>query len=203
MPMMRIARRTALAVFGALCAHAATLHAQGTLREQTQTLAGGTPRRIIAINPFLPLTGSFQGEFEQRLRDNLSVAVSASYVDLDGGDDRFANADVKLRLYPSENALRGFGIAAGLGVGRQSGVEYYACPAIYPSGDCTNRSQSATGPTFSVEMQYQWLLGKSRKTAVTVGGGAKRYFIDDAPNGYEVYEQFMPTMRLTIGYAFR
>jgi hypothetical protein len=38
---------------------------------------------------------------------------------------------------------------------------------------------------------------------VTVGGGAKRYFIDDAPNGYEVYDQFRPTARLTIGYAFR
>ena len=201
--MMRIARRTAIASLGALCLHTATLQAQGTLREQTQALAGGAPRRIISVNPFLPLAASFQGEFEQKLRDNFSVAVSASYINLDGGDDRFANADVKLRLYPSENALRGFGIAAGVGVGRQSGVEYYACPAIYPSGDCTDRSQSATGPTFSVEMQYQWLLGKSRKTAVTVGGGAKRYFIDDAPNGYEVYDQFTPTARLTIGYAFR
>jgi hypothetical protein len=201
--MMRIVRRTAIAALGALCAHTATLQAQGTLREQTQAITGSTPRRIVAINPFLPLAGSFQGEFEQRLRDNFSVAVSASYINLDGGDDRFANADVKLRLYPSENALRGFGIAAGLGVGRQSGVEYYACPAIYPGGNCPNQIRSATGPTFSVEMQYQWLLGKSRKTAVSVGGGAKRYFIDTAPNAYEVYEPFMPTLRLTIGYAFR
>ena len=201
--MMRFDRRTAMALFGVLCAQAATLHAQGTLREQTQTLAGGAPQRIIAVNPFLPLAGSFQGEFEQRLRDNLSVAVSASHIDLEGDGDRYTNADVKLRLYPSENALRGFGISAGLGVGRQSGVEYYACPAIYPGGDCTNRDRSATGPTFSVEMQYQWLLGKSRKTAVSVGGGAKRYFIDTAPNGYDVYQPFMPTLRLTIGYAFR
>lgn len=165
--------------------------------------AQSTPTKIIAVNPFLPLTGSFQGEFEQRLRDNLSVAVSASHVDLEGDGDRYTNADVKLRLYPSENALRGFGIAAGVGVGRQSGIEYYACPAIYPSGDCTNRDRSATGPTFSVEMQYQWLLGKSRNTAVSVGGGAKRYFISDTSNGYEVYERFMPTLRLTVGYAFR
>ena len=152
---------------------------------------------------FLPLTGSFQGEFEQKLRENLSVAASASYIDFGDDDDRISNVDVKLRLYPSEKALQGFGFAAGLGVGRQSEVVYSVCPAIFPPVECTNQRRSATGPTFSVEMQYQWLLGSKRNTAVSVGGGAKRYFISESRDGYEVYEQFMPTLRLTIGYAFR
>jgi hypothetical protein len=161
------------------------------------------PTKIVSINPFLPLTGSFQGEFEKKIRDNLSVAVSGSYIAIDDDDERLTNADVKLRLYPSEKALQGFGFAAGLGVGSQSNIEYYACPALFPSGPCENQRRSVTGPTFSVEMQYQWLLGSKRNTAVTVGGGAKRYFIDERSNGYDIYQQFMPTLRLTIGYAFR
>jgi hypothetical protein len=169
----------------------------------TAVRAQSAPTRIISVNPFLPLTGSFQGEFEQKLRENLSVAVSASYIALDDDSERLTNADVKLRLYPSEKALQGFGFAAGLGVGRQSEVEYFACPAIYPGGACNNQRRSVTGPTFSVEMQYQWLLGSKRNTAVTIGGGAKRYFIDNSPYEYEVYDDFLPTLRLTIGYAFR
>lgn len=187
-------RRSVAAIalsFGVLAAPASAAYAQSA------------PTRIISVNPFLPLAGSFQGEFEQKVRDNLSVAVSGSHIDFDDDGTRYTNADVKLRLYPNEKALRGFAIASGLGVGRQSEVEYYACPAIYPGLDCTNTRRSVTGATFSVEMHYQWLLGSKRSTAVTIGGGAKRYFIDDAPNGYEVFEQFMPTFRLTIGYAFR
>jgi hypothetical protein len=165
--------------------------------------AQSAPTKIISINPFLPLTGSFQGEFEKKIRDNLSVAVSGSYIAFDEDDERFTNADVKLRLYPSEKALQGFGFAAGLGVGSQSEIEYSFCDSPFPGGGCDNKRRSVTGPTFSVEMQYQWLLGNKRNTAVTVGGGAKRYFIDDSPNGFDVYQEFMPTLRLTIGYAFR
>jgi hypothetical protein len=170
-------------------------------------LAGATPlqaqgpTRLVSINPFLPLAGSFQAEFETRVRNNLSVAVAGSYISFDGDDDRTTSADVKLRLYPSEHALEGFAIAAGVGVGRQSQLAYSEC--IGGRGDCNGRRRSATGPTFAVEMQYQWLLGKRRATAVTVGGGAKRFFLDQGSEGYPVYDEFRPTVRLTVGYAFR
>jgi hypothetical protein len=78
------------------------------------------PTRIISVNPFLPLAGSFQGEFESYLAPG------------DNDDDRFANADVKLRLYPSERALQGLGIAAGVGVGRQSTVNFVDCVGFSP-----------------------------------------------------------------------
>lgn len=165
--------------------------------------AQSAPRNVVSVNPVLPLAGSFQGEFERKVRDNLSVAVSGSYIDFDDDGTRYSNADIKLRLYPNDKALQGFAIASGIGVGSQSEIEYFACPAVYPGIPCNNKRRRVTGPTFSVEMQYQWLLGSQRRTAVTVGGGAKRYFIDDSPQGYEVFEQFMPTLRLTIGYAFR
>jgi hypothetical protein len=161
------------------------------------------PTRIVSINPFLPLAGSFQGEFETRIRDNMSVAVSGSYLAFgDDNDDNFTNADIKLRLYPSERALQGFGIAAGLGVGRQTAVEEFVC-LEGATVECINRRVSASGATFSVEMQYQWLLGTSRNTAVTVGGGAKRYYIDESRNGINLFTNYVPTLRLTVGYAFK
>lgn len=187
-----------------------------TISKQMRQLAGAlalvatataaeaqAPTRIVSINPFLPLAGSFQGEFETRIRDNMAVAVSGSYLAFgDDNDDNFTNADIKLRLYPSERALQGFGIAAGLGVGRQTAVEEFVC--VGPDGSqCVNRRVSATGATFSVEMQYQWLLGTGRNTAVTVGGGAKRYYIDESRNGIEQFTNYVPTLRLTVGYAFK
>jgi hypothetical protein len=45
------------------------------------------------------------------------------------------------------------------------------------------------------------LLGTNRATAVTMGGGVKRYFVSDANDGG--INRIMPTLRLTVGYAFR
>ena len=155
------------------------------------------PRTIIAINPFLPLAGYFQAELETKLRDNLAVAVSGSHTKL---DDTYTSVDTKLRLYPQEKGLEGFAIAAGLGYGRISDVSSYYGPEL---GPCTETRRAASGPTFSVETHYQWLLGRSRHTAVAIGGGVKRYYVDDQPQGFEVFTEYVPTLRLTIGYAFR
>jgi hypothetical protein len=190
--------RTVLSTLGVLAALGsvvATASAQGSLREQTSTSVGNTPQHIVAVNPFLPLAGYFQAEYERRVQDNLSVALGTSYVAW--GRD-ILNADVKLRLYPQDRALEGVGFAAGLGVAR---TREKPCE---PGSSCTPEfggGRSITAPTFSVEVQHQWLLGASRSTAVTVGGGAKRYFIGDARD--IGFTRVLPTGRLTIGWAFR
>jgi len=163
------------------------------------------PRHIVAINPFLPLAGYFQGEFEQRLRDNLSLAVSGAHVRL---DDLYTSTDLKLRFYPIGRALEGFGLSMGVGFGRVENDDvFYDCltlPPGEPSSCPASRGASTAGPTASVEAQYQWLLGKSRNTAVAIGAGAKRFYIDKTDaQGSDVYQEFVPTLRLTIGYAFR
>jgi hypothetical protein len=164
-----------------------------------------TPRHVVSINPFLPLAGYFQGEYEQRVRDNLSVAVSGAHIRL---DDLYTSTDFKLRFYPSGRALQGFGLSVGVGFGRVENDDiFYDCVVLLPGepGSCPeSRGKSATGPSASVEAQYQWLLGKSRNTAVAVGAGAKRFYVDDQkPLGYELFREFVPTLRLTVGYAFR
>ncbi len=158
------------------------------------------PNRVVSINPFLPLAGYFQGEFEQRVKDNLAVAFSVSSIEL---DDRYTNADVKLRLYPQERGLQGFAVAAGLGYGRirNDNVDF-TCPTI-PGVVCEPSRASVSGATFSVEMHYQWLLGKSSNTALTMGGGAKRYYVDEQNGQFDTFQRFVPTLRLTVGYAFK
>ncbi len=183
-----------------MLAHASPLYAQGSLREQTASPRAASPTRIIAINPFMPLAGYFQGEFEQKLQDNLSLAVSASSAKFD--NQKYLNADVKLRLYPQGQGLEGLGLAAGIGLGNaRRRDQLLPCE---PSTSCTPQidpDRYITRPSFSVESHYQWLFGRSRVTAVTVGGGLKRYFISD--EDARGIGRIVPTGRLTIGWAFR
>ena len=190
-------RRAARAMSVAMLASVAfvprePLAAQGSLRDQTRETGG--PNHIIAINPFLPLLGYFQGEYEHRLRANVSFALAGSYMRF---DDYYTNIDAKIRLYPQERALHGLGMAAGLGYGavrRKNSL----CDMV--GANCQENHTTESAPTFSVEGQYQWLLGSSQSTAVTIGGGVKRYFISDPRS--DGIQRVLPTMRLTIGYAF-
>ena len=155
-------------------------------------------RQIISINPVLPILGWFQGEYEARLQDNLAFALAGSYTEFD--NDNYANLDAKLRLYPQERGLQGLGIAAGLGVGNIKREKNFCdVPDLSePNQVCRLRENAAS---FSVEGHYQWLLGNHRSTAITMGGGVKRYFIsDDHDQGIN---RIMPTRRLSVGYAFR
>ncbi|MBL0938993.1 MAG: hypothetical protein IBJ03_08865 [Gemmatimonadaceae bacterium] len=172
-------------------------HAEAqSLAQQTRD-AGSSSTHILAINPFLPLFGYFQGEYERRLQDNLSLAIAGSHVRY---DEYYTNFDVKLRLYPQDKALDGFGIAGGIGVGSAKPTS----PVYYCDADeCGDReARRVTAPTFSVEAQYQWLLGRTRRTAVSFGGGAKRYFFTKEDT-QDRLQRVLPTARFTIGYVFR
>ncbi len=173
----------------------AALAAQ-SLREQTRAVRTDSPKHVIAVNPFLPLFGYFQGEFETRLNANVAFAIAGSHVEWD--NDRYTNLDAKLRLYPQERALQGLGLAASVGVANIRRASYQDCSFLTP--DCTTVAKRNIGaPTFAVEGQYQWLLGSKRATAVSTGFGVKRYFVDrDDLNG----DRVRPTFKLAIGYAF-
>ena len=165
--------------------------------------ANTRPSTVLSANPFLPLLGYFQGEFEKRVKDNLAIALGVSHVEMDG---RYTNADLKARLYPQEKAPYGLGLAAGLGVGYLSDKQYVevSCAAIGCVPPGSEQTFSRTAPSFSVELHYQWLLGRKQSTAVGFGFGAKRYFISDNTNQYgsDRFVEFVPTGRLTVGWAF-
>lgn len=186
-----------LSMAALLLAPTATAAAQ-TLAAQTRNIGiTNEPAHVISVNPFLPLFGYFAAEYEQRIRPSVSLAISGSHIEL---DDRYTNLDAKLRLYPSERGLRGFNIASSLGYARVHDQSFFECAIdVLASGDCGTPKPFSTG-TFAVEIGYQWLLGPSRSTAVTVGGGAKRYL--GSSRFYGTVPRVLPTMRLNIGYAF-
>jgi hypothetical protein len=162
------------------------------------TPAAELPGRIVAVNPFLPLFGFFQGEFESRVNRALTVAVASSYTEWN--TDRTFNLDAKVRWYGQERAPTGLGMAASLGVGRVQREGLLSCDYSPVMPMCTTRDRGPlTVPAFAVEGQYQWLLGSRKNTAVSVGFGVKRYFASES----EMDGNVRPTGRLTIGYAFK
>jgi len=164
-----------------------------SLADQTRQLAPDGPGRIISANPFLPLLGLFAAEYEQRLTPAVALAISGSHIK--PNDTRYTNGDFKARLYPTERGLHGFNMAASVGVARIRKVDNLECdpaPCVVPKA-------FATG-SFAIELGYQWMLGPSRVTVVSVGGGAKRYLGSDDKFGG--INRVMPTLRLNIGYAF-
>ena len=175
-------------------------HAQ-SLAQQTRRLVVNSdgPSHVLSVNPFLPLLGYFAGEYEQRIAPNVSVAVAGSHTKFD--DTRRTNLDAKVRLYPSERGLQGLGVAAALGVARLKDERSDVCSS-FDNFDpfCGPNGKEFTTATFAIEASYQYLLGPSRSTAITVGGGAKRYLGND--NHYQNILRVVPTLRLTIGYAF-
>lgn len=175
-----------------------------TLREQTRSLAEDTvsgPSRILSINPFILLFGYFSGEYETRVSSTLSVAVAGSYINFD--NDRYTNVDVKARLYPNELAMRGFGIAASLGGSaiRSHNVDCVFTPTP-AEPTCTSKSKTFTSPAVAIELQYQWLLGSRKHTAVTLGGGLKRFLGSSEKFDQASVSRFLPTGRVSIGYAY-
>jgi hypothetical protein len=176
-----------------------------SLAQQTRRLSapGDGPTRVISVNPFLPLFGYFSGEFEQRIAPNVSVAVGASHTKFD--DTKRSNVDLKARLYPTERGLQGLGVAASLGYAHiKDDTEVFCAPTDIVDPLCASTNKAFNTGSFAIEASYQWLLGPSRKTAITVGGGAKRYFGSDSnyENSTSSIERVVPTLRLSIGYAF-
>ncbi|MEO7521382.1 MAG: hypothetical protein ABIW79_06150 [Gemmatimonas sp.] len=182
---------------------AATGIAPGTSNAQAASGASTAvgPSRLISTNPFLPLFGFFSAEYEQRLKDNVAFAISGSHTEYDA---LYTHLDAKVRLYPNEKALEGFGLASSLGI---AWVKRDDCDSRIDF-DCAPTSQGGeqarrrfTTPTFAIELDYQWLLGRTKSTAITVGFGAKRY-LGGNDRDYIGIERVLPTGRLSIGYGF-
>lgn len=170
-----VAAVVALVVSGALAA--APLGAQAPRVNNT----------AISINPLgLPFEW-FSAELEQKASRMVSVGASFSYFGLID-DVSYLSVDGKVRLYPNEEALRGFSIGISMGLARVS--EDYS--------DQSDRSESA--PTVGVVADYNWMLGRTKRFLVGAGVGAKRILgdSDDFNDASFTY----PTLRFQVGMLF-
>lgn len=189
--------RASLALIAAVSLPASIVGAQPASGQSTAV----GPSHFISTNPFLPLFGFFSAEYEQRIKDNVAFAISGSHTEFDA---LYTHLDAKIRLYPNERALEGFSVASSLGI---AWVKRDDCDSIIDF-DCTPTSEGGqqprrkfTTPTFAIELDYQWLLGRTKSTAITVGFGAKRY-LGGNDRDYIGIERVLPTGRLSIGYGF-
>jgi hypothetical protein len=112
---MRHSLLRSAALISALAFSTSALRAQSSRVSSRDEDSPRMPTQVISVNPFLPLFGFFQGEYEHRLADNASIGISGAHMKL---DDLYTSLDVKLRLYPQERVLEKLGLSAGLGYGR-------------------------------------------------------------------------------------
>lgn len=187
MPLTPRSRRLAAAVLvsltaGVLAGSAASLEAQAP------SPRGG--RTMISLNPLgLPFK-YVSGELEQKISNIATIGGAVSYLDV--SDESYTSFEAKLRLYPNEEAFKGFSIGLAGGVSRLSGIE--ACDSF----NCNTGSR--TGPSIAVLADYNWLLGKSKRVLVGTGVGAKRIFVDD--NDLNDVLVAYPTVRFQVGMIF-
>ncbi|HWG35724.1 MAG TPA: hypothetical protein VN650_16275 [Gemmatimonadaceae bacterium] len=162
-----------------------------TLRAQAPSgtaVAPDTARKDLAvINPFGVVFSFFSGEYEHALSQSASVGFAGTYYA--PTDFKYVTGEVKLRYYPSEHAPDGFSVALSAGVTHVSGD--LLCFDV-----CDN---SATDrPTAGFELDYNWLLGPSRRFVVGTGIGAKRLFGSKTSGSADG----LPTARVVLGVAF-
>lgn len=191
----------ATGTIGALCllgTAAGTAQAQSTGSDSRTDTGALTPSRFISTNPFLPLFGYFSAEYEQRVKSNVAFAISASHVKF---DEKYTNVDAKLRLYPNDKALEGFSIASSVGIAWIERDGQYVCDFTAGGICATDNGRNFSTPSFAIEIGYQWLLGRSKSTAVTAGFGAKRY-LTGTREDYLGVNRVVPTGRISIGYGF-
>jgi hypothetical protein len=156
-------------------------------------------RAFIGINPLgIPFDiGAI--EVEGVMLPGVSVAGALSYSALnddDGngeGDPRFFSGDVKVRYYPGEVALKGFGIGLGVGFTRYSEVRTVAAEL---------RRETLTAPTISVLADYNFLLGARQRFVVGTGIGAKRLLASEEDRDRVGAPRAYPFVRFVLGIAF-
>ena len=189
------------AVVGSVLLSAAAMPA-GAQAPGQPVFAPVGPSRIVSTNPFLPLFGYFSAEYEQRIKDNVAFALAGSSTEF---DERITHVDAKLRLYPNDRALEGFSMATSLGIAwiRRNGdpCDFFGDCIFEPGVQQPQRDRTITTPTFAIEGAYQWLLGRSRSTAIVAGFGAKRY-LGGSRTDFQGLARVLPTGRLSIGYGF-
>jgi hypothetical protein len=144
-------------------------------------------KQMVTANPIGIVFGWFNAEYERKATETTTWGISAS--NFQGFDDDFnySNVSALARYYPQGAALTGFFVGGKIGFHHVSDDNGF--------GD--DDSTSAIG--LGVDVGYNWLIGKERKFAISIGMGATRLFGEDTGDiGLTI-----PNIRvINIGFAF-
>ena len=125
-------------------------------------------KNVISANPFGLLLEFFNAEYERVVSESSTVGIGGSTFSTDddelGGDERYVNADVFYRFYPSGRPIDGWAFGAKAGI--------------------TDVTDAGTYFGFGFDVNRSWLLGKRDNFYVGVGFGLKRLVgVDDTDDG--------------------
>ena len=148
-----------------------------------QSTESGT-QQVFSANPFGLLLEFFNAEYERVISETSTAGFGGSTISVDAeeqeGNERYTNADVFWRFYPSGTPLIGwaFGVKAGI----------------------TTVTDHASYFGYGFDLNRSWVLGPDDNFYVGVGFGLKRLY----GAGDEDFElQFIPTIRIVnVGIAF-
>jgi hypothetical protein len=180
----------------AAAALAGLLAAVPAAAQDADSIAAPIRTNVISILPFHAAIGFYAGDFEHAMNNTTSVGLGASYFEMGGGgeedDDpgfQYGSAEAKLRYYPSGDVL------SGLSFGLTAGPTW-----VTADDDFDGASESATALGIGFEIAKSRLMGVDRRFYYGYGGGLKRLFIVNGEA--EGSETTIPTLRLSVGYAF-
>jgi hypothetical protein len=153
--------------------------------------AANVRTQAISVLPLHVMFGFYAGDYERAVNPTTTLGAGGSYYEAGDGDNRFqyASAEAKLRYYPSADVL------SGLSFGLTAGPTW-----VSADDDFDGVSSSATALGIGFEIARSHLMGVDRRFYYGYGGGLKRLFIVNGEA--EGSETTLPTLRLSVGYAF-
>ena len=135
------------------------------------------PRNVISANPFGLLLEVFNAEYERVISGTSTVGFGGSTLSAD--DERYVNADVFWRFYPSGNPLVGWAFGAKLGI-------------------TSVNDQTHLG--YGFDLNRSWLLGPEKNFYVGLGFGLKRLI---GTTDEDDLIPVIPTIRIAnVGFIF-
>lgn len=159
--------------------------------QDLDSIAAATPPQAISILPLHAAFGFYAGDYERAVSQTVTAGIGASYFSLgdaeDDGEFGYSSVEAKMRFYPSGDPLNGmsFGLTAG--------------PTFLAADDeATEEDVTAIGIGF--EIARSQLMGVDRHFYYGYGAGFKRLFVVSGEESGA--EMAIPTLRLSIGYAF-
>lgn len=154
--------------------------------------AGG-PSNVLSFQPLnAVMLTAYSAEYERKIGEATSVGIGGTHWNVDEANDlTYQSGDLKFRFYPQGVALQGFSLGGSVGFSQ-----------ISASNDLDGTEESASGPSFGVLIEYQWLMGKSRNFALALGLGAKAVMVDEDEITSDDFVARYPTARVSVGYAF-
>jgi hypothetical protein len=190
--------RSILSLALAVVAVAVPLGASSAQVQDRGTIYPVPYRAFIGVNPLgIPFDiGALEVEGVMLPGVTIAGALSYSAIDNDddgGSDPRFVSGDVKVRYYPGEVALKGFGVGLGLGITKYSELR---------TNGAVSQREALTAPTISVLADYNFLLGPRQRFVVGTGIGAKRLLASEEDRDRAGAPRAYPFVRFVLGLAF-